>query len=163
MDKEIIDCHRHLYTGGQNKTFEESAKDLILDMKKNGISKSVVIADNVVGSDTADIEELLKVFQDNHEILLIGAINLLDQSEDRLGKIEHLIIEHLIKEGQIIALKLYNGHDKVYLTDKRCFSTYEICDRYEVPLMIHTGINSDDLESAQYNDPKMIVEIAKIS
>lgn len=141
-----------------NKTYEDAAKALLLDMEKNGVSKSVLIADNVEKSGTADIETLLRIFDDHKKISLIGAINLFDQTENKLTEIEKLILEK-----KIIGLKLYNGHDKIYPTDKRCFSTYELCNKHSIPVMMHTGANSGDSEAAKYNDPKMIVEIANKS
>lgn len=155
MNKLIIDCHRHLSITEQNKTFEDAAKALFLDMEKNGVSRSVVIADNVEGSGTADIETLFKIFDGHKEISLIGAINPFDQSKDKLARIEMLILEK-----KIIGLKLYSGHDKIYPIDKRCFSTYDLCNNHGIPVIIHTGINSGDSEVAKFNDPKMIVEIA---
>jgi hypothetical protein len=151
----IIDCHRHLSITEENKTYEDAAKALLLDMKQNGVSKSVIIADNVEESGTADIETLIRIFDDHKEISLIGAINPFDQPEDKLAKIEKLILEK-----KIIGLKLYNGHDKIYPTDQRCFSTYELCNKHSIPVMMHTGANSGDSEAAKFNDPKMIVEIA---
>lgn len=89
----IIDCHRHLSITEENKTYEDAAKALLLDMKQNGVSKSVIIADNVEESGTADIETLIRIFDDHKEISLIGAINPFDQPEDKLAKIEKLILE----------------------------------------------------------------------
>ena len=151
----IIDCHRHLSTTEENKTYEDAAKALLLDMEKNGVSKSVIIADNVEESGTADIETLFKIFDSHEGILFIGAIDPFDQPEDKLAKIEKLILEK-----KIIGLKLYNGHDKIYPTDRKCFSTYELCNKHGIPVMMHTGVNSSDYEAAKFNDPKMIVEIA---
>lgn len=156
MNKLIIDCHRHLSITEENETYEDAAKALLLDMEKNGVSRSVIIADNVEESGTADIETLFRIFDSHEEILLMGAINPFDQPEDKLARIEKLILEK-----KIIGLKLYNGHDKIYPTDQRCFSTYELCNKYGIPVMMHTGANSGDSEAAKFNDPKMIVEIAK--
>jgi hypothetical protein len=124
-------------------------------MEQNGVNKSVIIADNVEGSGTADIKTLLRIFDSHEEISLIGAVNPFDQAEDKLARIEKLILEK-----KIIGLKLYNGHDKIYPTDQRCFSTYELCNKHVIPVMMHTGANSRNPEVAKYNDPKMIVEIA---
>lgn len=156
MNKLIIDCHRHLSITEENKTYKDAAKALLLDMEKNGVSKSVIIADNVEKSGTADIETLFRIFDSHEEISLIGAINPFDQLEDKLAKIEKLILEK-----KIIGLKLYNGHDEIYPTDKRCFSTYELCNKYDIPVTMHTGANSGDSEVAKFNDPKIIVKIAK--
>lgn len=156
MNKVIIDCHRHLSKTDNNKTYENAAEALLFDMRQNGINKSVVIADNVKDSGTADIETLLSLFGDHEQIYLIGAINPFEQTGSSLVNIEKLIFEN-----KIIGLKLYNGHDKVYPTDQRCFSTYEMCVKYGIPVMMHTGINTDKPEAAKFNDPKMIVEVSK--
>jgi len=156
MNKQIIDCHRHLSLDKKYKTFEEATKALVSDMESNQISKSVIIADNVKNSGTADIDTLMEVFKNNENIYFVGAINPFDQPVEELSR-----IESLLANKKIIGLKLYNGHDKLYLSDERCVSSVKLCDKYQVPLMIHTGVNSGDPESAKYNDPKMIVEIAK--
>ncbi len=155
MNRLIIDCHRHLSINEENKTYEDAAKALVLDMEKNGVSKSVIIADNVERSGTADIETLFRIFDSHEEISLIGAVNPFDQPEGKLANIEKFILAK-----KIIGLKLYNGHDKIYPTDKRCFSTYELCNKFKVPVIMHTGANSGDSETAKFNDPKMIIEIA---
>jgi len=155
MNKVIIDCHRHLSKTDNNKTYENAAEALLFDMRQNGINKSVVIADNVKDSGTADIETLLSLFGDHEQIYLIGAINPFDQTGSSLVNIEKLIFEN-----KIIGLKLYNGHDKIYPTDRRCFSTYELCIKHDIPVMIHTGINTGKPEVAKFNDPKLIVEVS---
>lgn len=156
MKKQIIDCHRHLSLDKKYKTYKEAAEAIVSDMALNGISKSIVIADNVKNSGTADIDTLIKVFKNNESISLVGAVDPFDQSSDELSA-----INNLLNEGKIIGLKLYNGHDKLLISDQRCVSSIKLCNKYKVPLIIHTGANSGDPESAKYNDPKMIVEIAK--
>jgi len=150
----IIDSHRHVVK--KDNSFD-TAKELFLsDMQQNDIEKAIVIADNVSDSDTADTPTLLKLFADEDNVKIIGSINpfgnLTTQQE---------YFDNLLQDRKIIGLKLFNGFDRLYPTDERCFASYNLALKYKVPVIFHTGINVDDDESARYNDPKYIVEIAK--
>jgi hypothetical protein len=150
----IIDSHRHLVKS-DTESFRESVAIFLSDMKSNSIEKSVVIADNLSDSNTANTKTLIDIFSGNDSVCIIGAINpsqnLSDQEE---------YFEKLLREKYIIGLKLFNGFDKIFPTDKKCFLTYKLAQKYNVPVIFHTGINIDDNESAKFNDPKYIVEIA---
>jgi predicted TIM-barrel fold metal-dependent hydrolase len=58
-------------------------------------------------------------------------------------------------------VKIFPGHDTIYPTDKRLVPVYELCIKYDLPIVIHTGANSRNPEPAKYNDPKHIVKVAK--
>lgn len=151
----IIDSHRHLVKQS-NGSFIKAKEAFIADMKHNNIERAIVIADNVSNSDTADTPTLLEIFNNDDNIQIIGAINPFGNLET-----QQAYYDKLLTREQIIGLKLFNGFDKLYPTDERCFASYQLAVKHNVPVIFHTGINIDDEESAKFNDPKYIVEIAK--
>lgn len=152
----IIDCHSHLSIMDKNEDFKQASLKFNDQMRTNKIDKAIIIADNVAGSGCANVDVLLAQYSNNPSIYIVGALYIYKNKPENIQK-----MEHLLKNKKIIALKLFPGHDKVYPTDKRCLSTYELCLKYNVPVIIHTGINSGDFECAKYNDPKHIIKIAK--
>jgi len=58
-------------------------------------------------------------------------------------------------------VKIFPGHDTIYPTDKRLLPVYELCIKYDLPVVIHTGASSKHPEQAKYNDPKQIIKIAE--
>lgn len=152
----IIDSHLHLSINKQNKTFQEAAKALLLNMQKNEIEKVVIIPDNVKKSNCADLDILLEIFADSPNIYLAGSPNPFKELSRDLER-----LDILLKNKEIVGLKIFPGHDKIYISDKNLIPIFDLCQKHNVPLIIHTGANSGDFEIMKYNDPKMIVEIAR--
>lgn len=152
----IIDSHLHLSITEQNTTFQDAAKALLFDMNKNKIDKAVVIPDNVKSSNCADIDMLLEIFADNPNIYLIGSPNPFKELPLDLKR-----LDILLKNKKIIGLKIFPGHDKIYISNKRFDPILELCQKHKVPLVIHTGANSGNFDVMKYNSPEMIVEIAR--
>jgi predicted TIM-barrel fold metal-dependent hydrolase len=152
----IIDAHLHLSKEETEESFDDAKNRLFNNLIENKISSAFVIADNITGTSCADTETLVKLFKNDQNIFIIGSPNLINPRKD---EIEYL--DNLLKNKAILGLKLFPGHDPIYPTDPRCDDVYRLCLEYDVPVTIHTGINSGDTECAKYNDPKYIVEIAK--
>lgn len=153
----IIDSHVHISYTDNPKTFPEIKEELFLNMKENKISHSVVIPDNVPNPQCADMDNVMAIVKGEPGLFMIGTLNISNIDGQSLA-----MIGELFKEKTIRGFKIFPGHDPVYPTDKRWYPVYELCIKYDFPLIIHTGINSGDRECAKYNDPKYIVEIAKL-
>jgi len=147
----IIDSHLHLARGSE-ESFEEAAKRLLGELERQQIAKAFVIADNIPDSDTADIGVLLRVFAGCPQIYLLGAPNPFADIEGEVRKLDELIVRK-----QIIGLKLFCGHDKIYLDDERLSPFFTLAEKRGLPLVTHTGAQSaDDFAVMQYNDPKFL-------
>lgn len=153
----IIDSHIHMSYMDKPKTFPEIKKELFLNMKKNKITYSVVIPDNVPNPQCADMDNVIELVKDESGLFIIGTLKISNINERSLTKIANLFNEEIIR-----GFKIFPGHDPVYPTDARWYPVYGLCVKYDLPLIIHTGINTGDKECAKYNDPKYIIEIAKI-
>jgi uncharacterized protein len=151
-----LDAHRHLTKEANESNFDGTRERLLKDLVDNIISAAFVIADDLLGGDCADTSTLLKTFENDKNIFVIGSPNIMDPREDEIN-----IFDKLLNNKAIIGLKLFPGHEPFYPTDPRCDEVYQLCIKHGVPIILHTGINTGDTDCAKYNDPKYIVEIAK--
>lgn len=152
----IIDSHTHISCPEkETKNLSQVKSELLASMEKYGIDYSIVIPDNVPNPKCADMDILAQIIDGEKKLLMMGTVNIFQEIESQIKKLETLLANR-----KICAIKLFPGHDPFYPIDKRCFLVYELCKKYDLPVVIHTGENSGDKECAKYNDPKFLVEIA---
>jgi len=153
----IIDAHVHLSRYGNNaKSLEESRDLLRQEMKRNHVDYAIVIPDNVEDDPhIADLEKAIKLIRGHKEFFLLGSPRIIQRGSSEAQK-----YRKLLDEGVIKGLKFFPGHDPYYPTDERCFPYYSLCEGLSLPVVFHTGENSDDPEVSRYNDPKYIIEVA---
>jgi len=152
----IIDSHLHLsITGDKEKSFNDVKENLIFDMEENGVSHCIVIPDNISGTNCADMAEVQKAIAGDERFFMMATL--------KIGEIENKIseMENLFKRRSVVGFKTFPGHDPIYPTDKRWLPIYDLCEKCNIPLVIHTGINSNDEKASGYNDPKYIIQIAQ--
>lgn len=153
----IIDSHLHLsYLDDEKKNLFEVKKELLKSMKKFNINYSIVIPDNVANPKCADTETMFNIIGDDKHFFSMGTVNIFQDVEKQI-----LNLESLIATKKICAIKLFPGHDPFYPTDKKCQPIYELCSKYDIPVVFHTGANTGDMACTKYNDPKHIVDITK--
>ncbi|MEK7173408.1 MAG: amidohydrolase family protein [Patescibacteria group bacterium] len=152
----IIDSHVHISYFEDNKTLADAKNQLLLEMRKNKIDKAVVIPDNQPNPKCAGLDKAIQLTKNEPKLYVIGTLNILKITDSDLKKIDNLFKQKIIK-----GFKIFPGHDPIYPTDKRLDKIYKLCIKYELPLIIHTGINTGDTACAKYNDPKHIIKVAK--
>lgn len=152
----IIDSHLHLPSVGDEKDYKKSKRKLLNKMGEAGVDYAIVIPDNIEGSDIGDLDTLLKLTKNEDRLFTLGVMDVKKQGSEWLQR-----LERELKKGQIRGIKIFPGHEPIYPTDKRYKPLYKLCQKYDCPLVIHTGPNVDDPEAAEYNDPKYIVKIAQ--
>lgn len=153
----IIDSHTHISYLKRKKQFSKARDDLLASMKKNGIDYSIVIPDNLQNSACANLETVIGLIKNEPKLYALGTLKITEVNKANLNTIEKLYKKKIIR-----GFKIFPGHDPVYPTDKRWFPVYKLCQKYNFPLMIHTGVNTGNEKCAKYNDPKHIVKIAKL-
>ena len=126
-------------------------------MKRNGIDYSIVIPDNLQNSACADLETVISLIKNEPKLYALGALKITEANKANLNKIEKLYKKKIIR-----GFKIFPGHDPIYPTDKKWYPIYDLCQKYDFPLMVHTGVNTGNEKCAKYNDPKHIVKIAKL-
>jgi len=157
LNNMIIDSHIHISYLNKKKSFSQIKKDLLLNMEKNKVNYSIVIPDNMPNLQCAGLDEVISLTKNEKKLYAIGTLKINNINKNTLFKINDLFKKKLIR-----GFKIFPGHNSIYPTDKRWFPIYKLCIKYNLPLIIHTGINTGDTECAKYNDPKHIIKIAKL-
>ena len=153
----IIDSHVHMsYLGEDKKNLFDVKKVLLASMKKYSIGYSITIPDNVPNPQCADMKTLAKIINGDKRFFSMGTINIFQDVNEQIKELENLVIAK-----KICAIKLFPGHDPFYPIDERCLPVYDLCVKHDVPVVVHTGANTGNMNCAKYNDPKYLVEIAK--
>jgi len=152
----IIDSHLHLPPINGCRNFQESKLKLLSEMDRAGIDYGIIIPDNLEDSNIGDLNTVLNITEKNENLFALGVMDIQSHEESWIKK-----LKNHFEEGEIKGIKIFPGHDPVYPTDERFEPLYELCIKYDYPLVIHTGPSDDNTESSKYNDPKYIVKIAK--
>ena len=151
-----IDSHVHLPVVSENRTLEQSKQVLLSDLDRHQVDYAIVIPDNVPGSPIGDVETCLNLLEGEQRLFMLGTIDVERQGEEWLHA-----LEDMAKNRRIVGMKIFPGHDPIYPTDSRLSPVYQFCQTYGLPMVIHTGWNSNQPEVARYNDPKYIVQVAE--
>lgn len=153
----IIDSHTHLSQLKKGGNFQQVKDNLLLNMKKNGINYAIIIPDNIPNTRCADLETVMNLIKNEPRLFMVGTLGINNVNKLELRKIERLFQKKIIR-----GFKIFPGHDPVYPIAQRWRPVYQLCIKYNLPLIIHTGINTNNNKISKYNDPRYIIEIAKI-
>jgi uncharacterized protein len=152
----LIDVHNHLPVSAGHTDLVKAKNNFLADMGGDGVDYAVLIPDNIPNSPLGDTNSCLRLVENEPKIFLMGTIDIQNQGEVWIAR-----LDALAQEGRIVGMKIFPGHDPIYPTDPRLDPVYNLCQRRHMPMMIHTGWNSSHPEVAQYNDPKYIVQVAR--
>lgn len=152
----IIDSHLHLPELKDGKTLADSKRELLRQLKKSRVDYAIVIPDNTPVSEIGSLDEVLSLVKDDRRLFVMGTIDIQKDKQPHIRK-----LDFLFQARKIVAIKIFPGHDTIYPTDKRLVPVYELCIKYDLPIVIHTGASSGNPEAAKYNDPKHIVKIVE--
>jgi len=117
----IIDIHTHIYNEETYKTYFAKAK--------NRISKVLVMAWY-----EEDFKVLLDFAAGKNNVFLAGTVDVEKNIEEQLR-----ILEKLFQEKRVIGIKLYPGYQYFYPSDEKIFPIAELCQKYNKPLIFHSG------------------------
>jgi predicted TIM-barrel fold metal-dependent hydrolase len=151
----IVDSHLHLPVRKKTGTFEDSKAALLTDLERNGVDYAILIPDNVPGSVIGDLDIVLELTRNVKRLFVMGTVNVFREEGATLQK-----LDSLFDAKRIVAIKIFPGHDPIYPTDRRLEPVYALCIKYDLPIVIHTGWNSNNPKVAKYNDPKHIAKVA---
>lgn len=162
----IIDAHCHVYpdkiaerasaaTGDfyslTDESFDGKVSTLIREGKQAGVDKyiiqSVATTPKQVGSINRFIAETVKEYSD----MMYGLGTLHPDSEDMEGDVKEII------ELGLKGVKLHPDIQAFKLDDYRCLKIYELCEKYGLPALIHTGDKRYD-----YSNPNRLIPILDI-
>jgi predicted TIM-barrel fold metal-dependent hydrolase len=153
----IIDSHVHLSTyAHEGLSFARIRDSLLASMHRNGISVSIVYPDSEPDTVVSDLDTTLSLVRGQSRLHLVGTA-FIDSLDGKM--VEKLTA--LAAEGVICGIKLYPGFETFYPDDPRCEPLYELCVRYDLPVVLHSGKTMNDPERLKYNHPHAIEKLAR--
>ena len=158
----VIDSHCHIYPIKIAKPAVESTGrfydmtalgdgtvDSLLKIGENcGIDRFVVQSVATTPHQVKSINEFIASEVANHPDKLIGLGTLHPESQDIKGDLAH------IKELGLRGVKLHADIQKFAIDDYRCLKIYELCEKENMPVLMHTGDYRFD-----YSNPNRLVPV----
>ena len=145
----ITDAHMHLPV--HFPTLPEKKNALLREMHENNIVRGVVISDSELASAIGTLQECTELFEACSDIAVVGGISPYIQYEKQLKQ-----LETYIAEGSVAGIKLYSGHEPIFLNDPVLTPVYSLAEKYGVPVLFHSG-----WDYPQYSAPNIIRQAAK--
>lgn len=142
----IIDAHIHTrFTGGTERTtgIALTKEQLLREMRENGVVGAVAHAG-------ANEENYVEGMREHGVIHCIGA----GYSPDPVR------VEKLLRSGRYSCVKVYLGYVSRYANDPVYTPIYRLAEKYDVPVVFHTGDTYDSNGKVKYADPLFIDEVA---
>lgn len=140
----IIDAHMHLPVSPA--ALKEKKAALLAEMAENGVSKGVVISDSEPESCIGTLRECAELFADCADIAVVGGISPYFNYEQQLK-----LADELLSQGLLVGIKLFCGHEPIYLTDGNLGPVYALAENHRVPVLFHSG-----WDNPQYSAPEVI-------
>ena len=157
----IIDSHTHiatwLETSKAKMSFKENFKMLLMEMERNHVDLALII-ESTDNKKSPRINELLEFADSSKKIRIIATINPLSYTKDDLAK-----LDELYRTKKTVGIKLYTGYQHFYPDDGRCYPVYELCQKYNAPIIFHSGDTLGGVEEKpkiKYSQPIHIDDIA---
>jgi len=147
----IIDAHVHLPVGEGMENRQAQKERLLAEMRKSGVDGCIVIADSELESVIGTNEECIALFEGDENVHVIAGISPEIDFDNQLAK-----CENWLADGIVIALKLFTGHEAFFLNDPRLDAVYDLAERYDVPVLFHSG-----WDNTQFGDAVYAAEVAQ--
>lgn len=118
----IIDTHTHIYSDETYKTYFEKAD--------GRIAKAISLA----CWEYTDSDELIEFVSTKKNLFVVGNIHIDGDIEKQLK-----LHDKWFQEEKIIGIKMYPGYQYFYPSDKLVYPVAELCQKYNKPLIFHSG------------------------
>jgi len=140
----IIDVHTHIYN---EKTFKD-----YFTKAKNKVAKVLVMA-----WFKYKLEDLIKFTDTKDNLYPVGTVDVDGDIEQQLE-----FSKKLFDDKKLFGIKLYPGYQYFYPADDKIHPIAEVCQKYNKPLIFHSGDVYDPENSAilKYSHPVHIDELA---
>ncbi|MFC1625416.1 amidohydrolase family protein [Patescibacteria group bacterium] len=118
----IIDTHAHPRDEKRYKEYKEKSK--------GRIEKILVLSCCF----EQDLNELLEFVSQKDDLFMVGSVDMNTNIEKQVK--DH---EKLFQDKKIFGIKLYPGYQYFYPSDKVVYPIAELCQKYNKPLIFHSG------------------------
>ncbi len=146
-DVEIIDAHCHIYPEkiaakaaasvgrfyGEEPACTGTVEELMALNREAGINRTVVQSVATAPKQVASINAFIADAVEKSEGRLIGFGTMHPESTDMEGDFAHLL------ELGLKGVKLHPDIQGFCIDDARCQKIYTLCEKAEIPVLLHTG------------------------
>ncbi|MFH0701160.1 MAG: amidohydrolase family protein [Candidatus Woesearchaeota archaeon] len=152
----IIDAHTHIdLFSDEFISPEQRVNNLKEFMKEAGIDQSLIFCLTPSLPKVLTQDQILNLISGEKNLFIVGTISIIKHTKKDL-----LRLEEGLKQKKIVAIKLYTGYEAFYPTDKRCEPVYALGEKYDVPVIFHTGDTYQSKVPIKYAHPLNIDELA---
>lgn len=145
----IIDAHMHLPVCGTD--LETRKNQLLYDMKRDNVDFGIVISDSELESDIGSMDDCITLFGECSNVFVSAGIS------PRIGFNAQLTkLRRYLAEGRVIAVKIYCGHEPIYIDDITLKPLFDTAREFCVPVMFHSG-----WDNAQFAAPDRVKTAAR--
>ena len=153
----VIDCHTHLSKcGHEGKTFAQVRDCLLREMDEARIALSFVYPDSEPGTVVSDLETTREIVLGCQRLLMLGTICVPRIDFNGIAR-----LNAMAERGEIIGVKLYPGFEEFFPNEIGCRPIYELCLRYDMPVVFHSGETMGQAWREKYNHPHEIAKAAQ--
>ena len=156
---KIIDSHIHYRPDYQpfSKVAENSgSKNTALDVQKMLKENNIVHA-VVMGNLSLELEN--HIYPPNMSYC-VGLDSSVFKNPDKPQDYYISLVEEHLKRESCVGIKLYPGYCPTYVTDEVYYPFYELAEKYNKPVAIHTGALSQSRALLKYSHPLTLDEAA---
>ena len=161
----VVDAHCHIYPEriaaaavhgtdefyGLHSVYNGTTDDLLSRADAAGVDHCIVQSVATTPTQVKRINEFIaaEIAQSGGRLTGLGTLH--PNSRDMRGDIEHLI------ELGLHGVKLHPDIQQFKIDDYRCLKIYELCERYCLPILLHTGDSRYD-----YSNPNRLLPVMQI-
>lgn len=153
----LIDCHTHLnvYDANNPIPLKENLERLYKSMEESGVAHSVVLSSYKVTPGRPHIDELIKTIDGDKRITLVEGLRWRGEERTDLFR-----MEERIRDGLVKGIKIYPGYENYAINDPSLEAAFRIAEKYDVPVMIHTGDTYSKTAKVRNAHPLLVDDVA---
>ncbi len=153
----IIDCHTHInnYHDEHVESLQQCLDELQRQMRKNRVDLALVLTSYKVTPGRPSTLASVEATRDLKHVWVVAGLSYLNlTTEDLVG------LEPLLADGSVRGLKLYPGYEPFYPADQKLDPVYGLAEKYDVPVMIHSGDTYTPRGKVKYSHPLHVDDVA---
>lgn len=156
----LIDCHVHV--NNYDESFDRSIGDIVRDLTRAmddaGVSHAVVLTSYTVSVHRPHAETVIEALGDDPRFTIVEGLRWrADRREDHT---DLFALEERIRDGRVKGIKLYPGYDRYAINDPSLESFFRLADKYDVPVMVHTGDTYSKHAKVRQAHPLLLDDVA---
>ena len=153
----IIDCHTHInnYHDEGVESLERCLDDLQREMRKNRVDMALVLTSYKVTPGRPSTRASVEATRHLKHVWVVAGLSYLNlTSDDLIG------LEEFLADGSVRGLKLYPGYEPFYPADPKLDPVYALAEKFDVPVMIHSGDTYTPKGKIKYSHPLHVDDVA---